>query len=193
MTDLVSPERPNKLGTPSKTVVEHRTRLPFSAIAEITEPVSKTSFAVRILNIGRHGCYADSSRVFPTGTLVNLSIRHAALHFQTTATVTHSVLSTGMGFNFANLAAEMESTLQKWIAEVSGPRPEPDRDEVEFISPRALDNTANVMDSEAPHLEIVAPQLHTRRGVFVAILWTLDACLIGWLMSRIWLSLSSLR
>ena len=182
MKDLVSPK--------PKTV-DHRTRLPCSAASEVTEPVSQTKIAAHIINIGRHGCFVDSNRVFPAETRVNLSIRYAGLHFETFATVTHSLSGTGMGLNFADLAADAETTLQKWMAEVSGRCLEADEgegnaDEVEFISPSSLNNTASVRDYPAA-VGCPAPHFHMWRDIRLVILTTLVVCLIGWLIFRFWL------
>jgi PilZ domain len=197
VNETVSRKHPNALRTLSK-IGEHRTRLPFSAVAEITEPVSTNRLAVHIINISRHGCYSDSIHVFPVGTLVNLSIRHAGLHLETGATVIHSLSGIGMGLNFANLTADMESILQKWIAEVPFSSLETDhgengQDEVKFVPTSDMDHTASAIDHMALNADSAAPQMHNWGHVYLAILGTLAACLIVWWIARIGLSLTSLR
>lgn len=95
-------------------------RFPFSAVAEVKELAASTRLSVRIADIGRHGCYADALNVFPVGTPVRLSISHGGCYLETSATVIYSRAGMGMGLNFPSLPVDMESTLEKWIAEAGG-------------------------------------------------------------------------
>ena len=92
-------------------------------MADITEISSRSNVSVRIADIGRMGCYADSLNVFPIGTHVQLRIRHAGEICQIGATVIYALSGMGMGLNFAPLAPNMEAILTRW----SSPRPRANR------------------------------------------------------------------
>ena len=116
MHDPFAPGQAGKSSPGGKTVERRRTeRLSFSAVAEVTEPSSKASIAVRIADLGLIGCYADSLSVFPVGTLIKVSIRHAGRHFQNEAKVVYAKTGMGMGLNFTDLSVETQSILQEWL------------------------------------------------------------------------------
>ena len=115
--------------------VEHRNseRLPFSAVAQLIEPHSQARMSVRVADISRHGCYADALNSMPVGTKLTISIAHANAEFKTDATVIYSLRGAGMGLSFDELSPEMESVLNRWIAEVRGEiSPLPEAAEVNF-------------------------------------------------------------
>ena len=95
-------------------------RFSFSAIAEVMDRRSGARITVRIADIGKNGCYADSLNVFSVGTQVIMSIRHADVEFKTMATVVYAMPSMGMGLHFREVASEMRSILEKWISEARG-------------------------------------------------------------------------
>jgi len=95
-------------------------RFAFSAMGKVLDRRSGARMPVRISDIGRDGCYADTLSVFPAGTQVIVSIRHADLEFKTTATVVYALPSMGMGLQFKDTSPDMRSILDKWIAEARG-------------------------------------------------------------------------
>lgn len=103
-------------------IVERRRseRFPFSAVAELVEPLSLTRMAVRIADISVHGCYADGLNSMPVGTKVVISIAHANAQFKTGASVSYSLPGMGMGLSFEELSPKMASILSLWIADVQG-------------------------------------------------------------------------
>lgn len=116
MRDPFAPGQTEKLRPGAKTVERRATeRLSFSAVAEVTEPASKASIAVRIADLGPKGCYADSLSVFPVGTLIRVSIRHSGRHFQNDAKVVYAKTGMGMGLSFTDLSDEMQSILREWL------------------------------------------------------------------------------
>ena len=76
--------------------------------------------AVRISDVSQDGCYADALTVFPSGTKVIVSIRHAELEFKAMATVVYALPTLGMGIHFEDIAPEMRPIMEKWIAGVQG-------------------------------------------------------------------------
>jgi PilZ domain len=95
-------------------------RHPFSAVADVLEPISKAGVSVRIADLSLNGCYADSLTVFPIGTTVSLSIRHSGRHFESLARVVYAKTGMGMGLSFENLPAEMQSMLREWLSSSQG-------------------------------------------------------------------------
>ena len=121
MRNPSSQERPQKRSGTTETADRRNSdRAPFSAVAEVKELASSTRLSVRIADIGRNGCYADALNVFPVGTPVRLTIRHGGLHLETNATVVYSRSGMGMGLNYPSIPVDMESTLEKWLAEAGG-------------------------------------------------------------------------
>jgi hypothetical protein len=109
--------------SPSKTVntAEDRRRserFPFSAVAEVVDTDSHTRINARVSDISRHGCYLDVINVFAAGTIVQLSIQHASLQLDVTATVVYSLPGMGMGLAFKPLSGPMESVLRRWVSGV---------------------------------------------------------------------------
>jgi hypothetical protein len=90
-------------------------RQPFPAAGTVSELSSKAVVSVRIADLGTQGCYANSLTVFPVGTIVQLSIRHAGRHFVTAAKVIYSNPGMGMGLNFQRLSDAMHSVLREWL------------------------------------------------------------------------------
>jgi hypothetical protein len=116
MPDYFAPGQTGKIGPGGKTIERRRgERLSFSAVAEVTEPSSKASIAVRIADLGLNGCYADSLSVFPVGTVIKVSIRHSGKHFQNDAKVVYAKTGMGMGLNFMDMSSEMQSMVQEWL------------------------------------------------------------------------------
>ena len=95
-------------------------RVPFSAVAHLLESHSQVRMTVRVADICRDGCYADTVSALSMGTKVTISIEHANAQLKTDATVTYSLQGMGMGLRFDELPPEMESILNRWIAEVRG-------------------------------------------------------------------------
>jgi hypothetical protein len=121
MQDPFSRERLGKPLPALRTEERRRSeRHPFSAVADVTEPVSKAGVSVRIADLGLHGCYADSLTVFPIGTVVTLSLTHSGRHFETRAKVVYAKSGMGMGLHFLELSPEMQSMLQEWLSASRG-------------------------------------------------------------------------
>jgi hypothetical protein len=71
---------------------------------------------VRIGDLSLHGCYADSLTVFPPGTWVQISIRHAGSQLQAAAKVIYSKTGLGMGMSFEDLSPDKVAMLQMWTS-----------------------------------------------------------------------------
>ncbi len=76
--------------------------------------------SIRVADISRHGCYADTLSAMPVGTKLTILIEHANAQLKTDATVIYLLPGMGMGLSFDALSPEMESILNRWIGEVRG-------------------------------------------------------------------------
>jgi len=112
-------------GDPSER--RQSSRIGFSATGQVVEPVSKAVIALRVGDLSPGGCYADSLAVFPVGTVVRLSVRHAGRDFGASAKVVSAQSGMGMGLKFLDLPPDMRSLLQEWVGPASEEFPEDSR------------------------------------------------------------------
>jgi len=126
-------------GEPDRRSAE---RYPFSAVAEAVELSSRVRVTARVSDISRTGCYLDVINVFGPGVKAQLTIRHANLKFDVVATVVYSLPGMGMGVTFNSISPEMESVLERWIAEARGE-----------IAPTEEPPIANRMIQDFPRVE----------------------------------------
>ena len=102
-------------------------RYPFTATVEIVEANSQTRIQGRTSDLSRGGCYVDSTCRFPAGSIVKMRLTKEMRSFEAQAHVVYSLDGMGMGVKFTGADPEQLSTLEKWMAELSGelqPRPE---------------------------------------------------------------------
>lgn len=102
-------------------------RYPFTATAEIVEANSQTRIQGRTSDLSRGGCYVDSPCRFPAGSVVKMRLTKEMRSFEAQAKVAYSLDGMGMGVKFTAADPKQLSTLEKWMAELSGelqPRPE---------------------------------------------------------------------
>lgn len=108
-------------GSTSSTIERRRSeRFPFSAVAQLTEVDSQLPVTVRIADIGRHGCYADTITSFRMGANLKLLIRHSNMQFEAGVTVSYILPGMGIGLNFEPMPPAMESILDRWLAGLNG-------------------------------------------------------------------------
>jgi hypothetical protein len=102
-------------------------RYPFTATVELVEPNSQTRIQGRTSDLSRGGCYVDSTCRFSAGSIVKIRLTKEMCSFEARADVVYSLDGMGMGVKFTGADSEQLSTLEKWMAELSGeqqPRPE---------------------------------------------------------------------
>jgi hypothetical protein len=102
-------------------------RYPFTATVELVEASSQTRIQGRTSDLSRGGCYVDSPCRFPAGSVVKMRLTKEMRSFEAQANVVYSLDGMGMGVKFTAADSEQFSTLEKWMAELSGelqPRPE---------------------------------------------------------------------
>jgi hypothetical protein len=101
---------------------ERRThpRYPFTSTVEMVEPKSQTRIQGRTSDLSRGGCYVDSTSSFPAGSILNVRLTKEMRSFDAQAEVAFSIDGMGMGLKFTGVDPEQFSTLEKWMAELSG-------------------------------------------------------------------------
>ena len=95
-------------------------RFPFIAAVEVIELQTDTHMKARTSDLSRQGCYVDTLNPLPSGTTLKLHFTHQDQRLDAVGRVVHSQPNMGMGVEFAEIAAGIEPTLDRWLAELSG-------------------------------------------------------------------------
>lgn len=95
-------------------------RYPFTATAEIMEPMSQARIQGRTSDLSRGGCYVDGGSCFPAGSNVVIRLTKEMRSFEAKAEIAYSIDGMGMGVKFTDADPEQFSTLENWVAELSG-------------------------------------------------------------------------
>lgn len=117
-------ERREEIGG-AATIPERRCspRCPFTAGANVLEPVSGAELHAHTSDLSRGGCYVDSMSAFPTGTEMHLRLTKDNTSFHTKARVIYGQAGVGMGFLFTEIAPAQRPILERWLAELRGESP----------------------------------------------------------------------
>jgi hypothetical protein len=99
------------------------TRYPITATVEAVERQSQTRIQGRTSDLSQGGCYVDTISSFPAGSVVTMRLTKETRSFEAQAEVVYSLTGMGMGVKFVNANPEQLSTVEKWVAEVSGELP----------------------------------------------------------------------
>jgi PilZ domain len=102
--------------------IEHRRepRQPFFATVELLDAQNETRLEARTSDLSLHGCYVDTTKPFPSGSKVKVTITHSGASFTAVGMVAHSRMNTGMGIAFSDVESTQKSILFKWLAHVHG-------------------------------------------------------------------------
>jgi hypothetical protein len=95
-------------------------RYPFTATVEAVELKSQTRIQGRTSDLGRGGCYVDTTSSFAIGSVVKMRLTEGTRSFETRAEVVYSLGGMGMGVKFTEVDLEQRCALEKWVAEISG-------------------------------------------------------------------------
>jgi PilZ domain len=86
------------------------------AIAELTDPGDAKMLSARITQVSRTGCYVDSPKTFPVGTLLKVIISRDQRTFVAKADVIHVQEQIGMGLAFVDPPQDQLKILDSWLA-----------------------------------------------------------------------------
>jgi hypothetical protein len=107
-------------------------RHPFSALAEVVEPRTRTRLNCRASDLSFGGIYVDTISPFAVGTSVVVRLTCEGRTFQAGAVVTYALNGMGMGLAFTPpLPMEQASALHSWIEELNS--------ETHAVPPTVLD------------------------------------------------------
>lgn len=116
-------ENKNRIGVSSNFGIPERrrhSRYPFTATVELVEVNSQTRIQGRTSDLSRGGCYVDSPCRLPAGSIVKMRLTKEMRSFEAQANVVYSLDGMGMGVKFTAANSEQFSTLENWMAELSG-------------------------------------------------------------------------
>jgi hypothetical protein len=116
---------PQQKQSPLEQLPERRivSRIPFTAVAEVTEARSQARSIGRSSDLSTKGCYVDTLSTFGVGAAVHVRLERDMHEFEADAVVTNTQMSMGMGLVFTNIPFEHEAVLRTWLAEPGGERP----------------------------------------------------------------------
>lgn len=90
----------------------------FVAEAQIIEITSGVKLSARSCDLVVHGCYVDTLRPFPVGTLVRIRLKKGEAIIEVNGNVVYQLPGLGMGIAFHDLSPESHEALEKWLSHV---------------------------------------------------------------------------
>src|SRR2546429_3451089 len=92
-------------------------RYEFIAAADVVAAESGARIETRVRDLSQQGCYVDTSKPLPLGTVTDVRITKGSQLFEARARVVYSRASKGMGLVFSTSDPEQRGTLETWLAE----------------------------------------------------------------------------
>lgn len=105
-------------GNASTSVVDRRaaSRQQFVAEAQIVEIKSGLRLSARSCDLVLTGCYVDTLRPFPVGTLVRIRLKKDGTAIEVNGNVVYELPGLGMGIAFHDVTPESRSVMDKWLS-----------------------------------------------------------------------------
>jgi hypothetical protein len=92
-------------------------RYEFTADVEVIAAESGARIETRVRDLSQQGCYVDTNKPLPLGTVTDVRITKGAQLFEAHARVVYSRANRGMGLVFNTIEPEQLRTLEAWLAE----------------------------------------------------------------------------
>src|SRR6266446_2875612 len=92
-------------------------RYEFTAAVEVIAAESGARIETRVRDLSQQGCYVDTSKPLPLGTVTDVRITKGSQLFEAHARVVYSRAGKGMGLVFTASEPEQRGTLETWLAE----------------------------------------------------------------------------
>jgi hypothetical protein len=92
-------------------------RYEFAAAVEVIAAESGARIETRVRDVSQQGCYVDTNKPLPLGTVTDVRITKGSQLFEAHARVVYSRASKGMGLVFTTIEPEHLRTLETWLAE----------------------------------------------------------------------------
>src|SRR5712691_1405920 len=114
----VETEKPaGRLSAPAGADRRMHPRYEFAAAVEVIAPESGARMETRVRDLSRQGCYVDTNKPLPLGTVTDVRINKGSQLFAARARVVYSRVGKGMGLVFTALEQEQLRTLETWLVE----------------------------------------------------------------------------
>jgi hypothetical protein len=96
------------------------TRYPLILIAEVTETLGNTKMMARTSDVSRTGCYLDTLKPAPKGSLIQLQLAMGDEFFRVQALVCYVSPGLGMGVRFQEPILESQMLiLNRWLLDAA--------------------------------------------------------------------------
>src|SRR6266853_125055 len=92
-------------------------RYEFTAAVEVIAAESGARIETRVRDLSQQGCYVDTNKPLPLGTVTDVRITRRTQLFEARARVVYSRVGKGMGLVFTAIEPEQRDTLATWLAE----------------------------------------------------------------------------
>src|SRR6266849_1237670 len=92
-------------------------RYEFTAAVEVIAAESGARIETRVRDLSQQGCYVDTSKPLPLGTVTNVRITKGTQLFKAHARVVYSRVGKGMGLVFTAIEQKQLRTLETWLVE----------------------------------------------------------------------------
>jgi PilZ domain len=92
-------------------------RYEFTAAVEVIAAESGARIETRVRDLSQQGCYVDTEKPLPLGTVTDVRITKGGQLFEARGRVVYSRAGKGMGLVFAAIEPEQRGTLGTWLAE----------------------------------------------------------------------------
>src|SRR6267142_6577673 len=92
-------------------------RYEFTAAVEVIAAESGARIETRVRDLSQQGCYVDTNKPLPLGTVTDVRITKGSQLFEARARVVYSRAGKGMGLVFTAIEQEQRDTLATWLAE----------------------------------------------------------------------------
>src|SRR6266851_5612062 len=92
-------------------------RYEFAAAVEVIAPESGARMETRVRDLSQQGCYVDTNKPLPLGTLTDVRITKGSQLFAAHARVVYSRVGKGMGLVFTAIEQKQLRTLETWLVE----------------------------------------------------------------------------
>src|SRR6266850_440769 len=120
--------RPAKIPVDAKTAAgpstalaeaDRRThpRYEFTAAVEVIAAESGARIETRVRDLSQQGCYVDTNKPLPLGTVTDVRITKGTQLFEARGRVVYTRVGKGMGLVFTAIEPEQRGTLATWLAE----------------------------------------------------------------------------
>src|SRR6267378_7808443 len=96
-------------------------RYEFTAAVEVIAAESGARIQTRVRDLSQQGCYVDTNKPLPLGTVTDIRITKGAQLFEARGRVVYSRVGKGMGLVFTAIEPGQRGTLETWLVESPGP------------------------------------------------------------------------